>query len=283
MPIYSIWVLEYSYIPDSPLSALIYGAHNQGTRKLPYCYVLIRGRDTVAMIDVGHNDAGWGSSFAKTLNVQGWKAPSEVLAQCGVTPEQVTHVFLTHAHYDHMGNIAAFPITKWVWSMALPPKFRFLNLGVDPGDILKVVDLAQRNRLICLTGDHDDILPGIDCRLASDTHTWGSMYIVVRNDGTHESDDTWVFAGDLVYTYENLRGRNEAEAPQYIPVGLAVGSQANLIFTTDAMVKAAGGDPNRVIPIHEARLPTAFPSKVLGLGLTVTELALAKDQRSIVA
>jgi N-acyl homoserine lactone hydrolase len=37
----SIWVMEYAYIPEVPTSSVIYGAHNQGVRKLPCGYVLI--------------------------------------------------------------------------------------------------------------------------------------------------------------------------------------------------------------------------------------------------
>ena len=60
--------------------------------------------------------------------------------------------------------------------------------------------------MIVVDGDRDDVLPGIDLRLAADTHTFGSMYVTVRNDGARESQDAWVFAGDNVYTYDNLTG-----------------------------------------------------------------------------
>ena len=41
---YSIWVLEYSYVPNYHKSGVLYGAHNEGYVKLPYCYVVIKGR-----------------------------------------------------------------------------------------------------------------------------------------------------------------------------------------------------------------------------------------------
>jgi hypothetical protein len=53
---YSIWVLEYAYVSQCAVSSVIYGAHNQGIRKLPYCYVLIKSNDHIAMVDVGYND-----------------------------------------------------------------------------------------------------------------------------------------------------------------------------------------------------------------------------------
>ena len=40
---YSIWVLEYAYVSKYHKSGVLYGAHNQGYVKLPYCYALIKG------------------------------------------------------------------------------------------------------------------------------------------------------------------------------------------------------------------------------------------------
>ena len=74
--------------------------------------------------------------------------------------------------------------------------------------------------------------------------------MTVRNDPRRRSADAWVFAGDLVYAHENLRGTDPAD-PQYVPVGLATGSQFTLIMTSEKMVTRVGGDPHRVMPVHE--------------------------------
>ncbi len=68
-----------------------------------------------------------------------------------------------------------------------------------------------------------------------------------------------------------------------MPLGRATGSQFNLIMASDAMVKAAGGDVTRVIPVHEARLKDMFPSRLSGANLRITELALAQGEPSRVA
>jgi len=281
---YSIWVLEYAYVPQYHLSGLIYGAHNQGYRKLPYCYVLIKGQGQAALIDVGYNHKAHGQVLATTYGVENWRPPRTVLAECGVAPEDVSTVFITHAHFDHMGNIEDFPsatfyiqereLSKWVWSMSLERRFRWLMIGIDPADILHAVDLARQGRLVAVDGDREDVLPGIDLHAAFDTHTWGSMYVCVR-----DNRGPWVFAGDLAYTHENLRGIDESD-PHYIPVGLATGSQFNLIMTAEAMVKLAGGNYRRVIPVHEERLKDLYPSRITKEGLRITELAVAAGEPS---
>ena len=35
MTSYSIWVMEYAHVLEQPTSLFIYGAHNQGHRKMP--------------------------------------------------------------------------------------------------------------------------------------------------------------------------------------------------------------------------------------------------------
>jgi len=286
---YSIWVLEFAHVPNYPLSGLVYGAHNQGIRRLPYCYVLIKGKGHVAMVDVGYNHKEYGAVLATTYGARDWHPPRVVLAECGVAPEDVTSVFLTHSHFDHMGNTEDFPkatfyiqereLTKWVWTLSLDRRFRWMMLGIDPADILRNVDLARQGRLVCVPGDREDVLPGIDLHGAPDTHTWGSMYVHVRNDGARASQNNWIFAGDLVYTFENLRG-DDPKDPEYIPIGFASGSQFNLLMTTDEMVKRVDGDIRRIIPVHEDRLKELFPSRITKEGLCITELALADGEAS---
>jgi glyoxylase-like metal-dependent hydrolase (beta-lactamase superfamily II) len=97
--------MEYAHVPNYPLSSLVYGAHNQGHRRLPYNYIVIKGQGHVAMVDVGYNHKAYGKVLAETFGVQGWHPPVTVLAECGIKPADVSRILLTHAHFDHMGNI----------------------------------------------------------------------------------------------------------------------------------------------------------------------------------
>jgi N-acyl homoserine lactone hydrolase len=289
---YSIWVLEYAAVEKFPFSVMMYGPQHQGTRKLPYAYVLLKGKGETILIDTGYDHVAYGKQLATAYGVSNYHGPREVLAECGVTPEEITSVFITHAHFDHMGAIHLFPnakfyvqkseLDKWVWALTLSPEYRFLTGGGDPADIVRAVEAAKEGRMICIDGDQADVLPGIDVHLAADTHTYGSMYVTVRNDGTRDGEDKWVFAGDLIYTYDNLTGL-DPEAPQIVPIGLAVGSQHNLIFSSAQMVKSVGGEVRRVIPVHEDRLRTTFPSRLTDKGLQVVEIALENGEKSRVA
>ncbi len=216
---YSIWVLEYAYVPNYHVSGIIYGYHNQGYRKLPYCYVLIKGKHHAAMVDVGYNHKEFGGYLGDKFGVINWHSPSEVLKECSLRPEDIDTVFVTHAHFDHFGNVDDFPkakfyiqereIAKWVWAMSLPERTQWMMVAIDPGDVLRGVELAKNKRLVTVNGDLVNVLPGIDLHPAYDSHTFGSMWVEVRNDGKSTSQDTWVLAGDLIYVYENLSGSGD--------------------------------------------------------------------------
>ncbi|ANI80207.1 N-acyl homoserine lactonase family protein [Sphingobium sp. EP60837] len=289
---YSIWVLEYAAVENFSLGVMMYGAQYEGVRKLPYGYVLIKGHGETILVDTGYDHENYGKVLADSYGVSNFHGPREVLAQCGVTPEDITTVFITHAHFDHMGAMHRFPnarffvqrreLEQWAWALGLGTEYRFLIGGIDPADIVKATELATKGRLEMVDGEMEDVLPGIDLHLAADTHTYGSMYVTVRNDNARNSADTWIFAGDLIYSYDNLTGL-DPDAPEIVPIGLAVGSQHNLIFAAAAMLKEVGGEVRRVIPVHEDRLKTTFPSRLTEAGLQIVEIALADGEASKVA
>ncbi len=291
---YSIHVLEYSFVPDYHKSGVLYGAHNQGYVKLPYCYVLIRGHGHLALVDVGYNDKDYGKHLGDKFGVENWRSPRDVLAEVGVKPKDIDTVFITHAHFDHFGNVEDFPNAKfyvqkremqdWVWAMSLPDRMRWMMVAVDPGDILRGLQLARENRLVLVDGSMEDVLPGIDLHVAYDSHTFGSMWVAVRNDGQAESSDTWVLAGDLVYQFDNLSGDGSVVGvdKMYVPVGLAVGSQMNLVLATEEMMKRVGYEARRVIPIHEERLRDTFPCRITDAKLRISEICLADGAKSAV-
>ena len=287
---YSIWVLEYATSPRHPVSGVLYGRHNQGTMNLPFAYTLIKSRDSVAIVDVGYDAADFGGEIAASIGVVNWAGPREVLAECGITPDDVQHAFITHAHFDHMGGLNFFPnatfyiqekeLTSWVWAISKGRKFRFLMGGINPADVMRLVDLGVEGRLVSVNGYRANVIPGIDLVPAFDTHTAGSQYIVVSSGDS--SEQVWVLSGDVVYTYANLQGEDAAD-PHFVPPGLATGSQTNLILAAEEMIERAGGELRRIVPVHEERLKENFPSRISDRGLRITEIALAKGETSRVA
>lgn len=72
--------------------------------KLPISFVfyLIETEDKKILVDVGCND---GAGFV----MKRFKKPVDVLAEYGLTPEDITDVILTHSHHDHVEAIGDYP------------------------------------------------------------------------------------------------------------------------------------------------------------------------------
>src|SRR5262245_861625 len=120
-----------------------------------------------------------------------------------------------------------------------PPAFPLADGCNRPGDILRAVDLARQGRLVCVDGGRENVLPGIDLHAAFDSHTWGAMFVNVRVDGQQPIKDAYILTGDLIYSYANLEGADPKD-PQYVPIGLASGSQTNLLLSSDKMLQLVG-------------------------------------------
>lgn len=284
---YSIWILEFACVPDAATSSLIFGRHNVGIEKLPYAYTLLKSREHTILLDCGLNAASHGLEFVERYNVSNWASPRDVLAEVGVTPEEIDYVILSHAHFDHMGGLELFPNAKfmiqsselagWVEVMAMDRKFRWLMGATDPGDIIYAVQLAREGRMIGIDGDQDNVLPGIDVRLVRDSHTVGSQYIIIRNDGHAASDDRYVYTGDLIYRFENFHGGDPSD-PKILPNGLSFGNYTTIIFATDRILKEVAGDMKRVLIPHEGAMAEVYPSRTTGRGHYIVEVALAEGE-----
>jgi len=292
---YSIHVLEYARTRNYPKAALVYGAFDEPTVTMPFCYVLLRGHGHVALVDVGYSHKDHAKHLAEKYNIENWRSPRTVLAECGVTPEEVDTVFITHAHFDHFGNVEDFPnatfyiqraeVERWSWVLSLPDRMRWTTASIDPASLLNAAELSAAGRMKMIDGDMEEVLPGVDLHLARDSHTYGSMWVAVRNDGGKASKDVWVLAGDLVCQFDNLvhDGSLIDVDTMYNPGAQTVGSYTNIILAMEEMMKRVDFEDRRIIPIHEQRLGRRFPSRVTAEDLSITEICLADGAASAVA
>lgn len=283
MSAWSVWVLEYAVAETFPWSLSVYGAHNAGTHRAPFSYVVLKQGELVILVDVGFGSSPDQMSIAEGSDVTDWRGPREVLGQIGLAPEDVTHVLITHAHYDHFGNVGAFPkanffisgheLQFWTTELAVPASLRTFTDPIDPADLIAAVELAAQNRLHVLSDAAENLFPGIDMLPAWNTHTPGSMYIRVAT-----TDGPLVLAGDNVYAWENLEGWNGDG--RLHPVGLVVGSNRDATHILRTMLEDVDGQTRRVIPVHEDHLRHDYPSRTAENGAMIAEVALGPGETS---
>ncbi|SFO18584.1 N-acyl homoserine lactonase family protein [Actinomadura madurae] len=282
---HSIWVLEYGFVDRFPASNLFAAQPNEGHRRMPYCFALVRSADRCALVDTGFADEATYRRLTAKYGRTGWAAPVDVLDRIGVAAAQVDTVILTHNHFDHAGCAGAFPnahvyiqqreITQYEAALRRPPRFEYLTRSCQ-ADLPALLAERERDGLGTRVDGEHEIAPGLAVRPAFDTHTAGSQVVAVSN----AADGEWIFAGDNVYSYENLEGlRGDGILA---PIAMTTGSATGWLDFADTMLSAVGGETRRIIPFHENRIWERFPSHAFDDGLHLAEISLAGGHGSLV-
>jgi glyoxylase-like metal-dependent hydrolase (beta-lactamase superfamily II) len=252
---YSLTYLEYAKVEKFPVSGMVYGAHNKGTTPIPFTYTLIRGGGRNILFDCGYANQKWNQVFG----IGDYEDPKTVLGRVGMNPEQIDSVIIGHMHFDHFGNIEAFPKAKiyiqksemsgWVWALGLGADFKWITAAVDPDDVIDAMKAAAEGRLVLVDGDQE-IAPGVKLINADDTHTFGTQMAAVNT-----AKGTFCLTGDACYWYEN--------AEKMVPIGYASGSQVKQLFAIKKAKDIAGG-VERLVPGHDAQVFSRNPSRTAG-------------------
>ena len=209
-----------------------------------------------------------------------FETPDQVLAKVGIRAEEVETLVLTHLHFDHAGNIASFPNAKiyiqraeydgWKKVFKMPGALGADVHGwplssINPADFEEIDRLIAAGRVVFLDGDAE-IAPGVVCRLARDTHTFGSQWAEVRTP-----DGPYVIAGDCVYWYDNIEAM---WPPAYVQ-----GSPWNLIETYVGLRRLLEDRIERIVPGHDPVLFERHPSWTAGAN-EVAELRVGRGAES---
>ncbi len=249
---YAMGKLPYDFLSGSPIHS------NRGKVDVPMLITLLHSTDgETILIDTGFESAGsmTGAGFADFVR-------SDLLLQrFGYAPDSIDKIVLTHMHFDHAGNFHRFPnariflqryeyeawkqvIAQHDTSKVTKADWAFSSLNLNDFDILERA--IDEGRVEFLDGDAE-IATGITCRLAKDTHTFGSQWVeVASNRGRY------VVAGDCCYTFENLN--------RMWPPGYTQGNPWNMLREFNRMKDVAGQDLARLIPGHDIELFSRYPS-----------------------
>ncbi len=163
--------------------------------------LLLKSKGICALIDVGLGDK-WSDKQRKIFDIQ--NTPREELP---FKPEEITHIILTHLHFDHAGGISELTPDGQVeliypnatvylqaanWETAQAPnvkeKASYLPENVEP--------LKKAKRV--LINGVEEVLPQVYVHQC-DGHTEGQQWVEIINDET-----SLFFCTDLIPTHHHV-------------------------------------------------------------------------------
>jgi glyoxylase-like metal-dependent hydrolase (beta-lactamase superfamily II) len=166
---------------------------------MAYYFWILRAGGRTILVDTGF-DPDAAARRGRTCLV----APLDALAGLGIAPEDVSTVVVTHLHYDHTGNLHAFPQAELIvparelefWTGPYARRAQFAS-HVEIPDI-EVVQRAASEGRVRLTHGTEEILDGV-VAIAVGGHSPGQQVTVVESAG-----GAVVLASDAVHLYEEL-------------------------------------------------------------------------------
>uniref|UniRef100_A0A7C4CDK5 MBL fold metallo-hydrolase n=1 Tax=candidate division WOR-3 bacterium TaxID=2052148 RepID=A0A7C4CDK5_UNCW3 len=169
--------------------------------------LLIRTGTANVLVDTGIGDK-WDEKSRDIYRIEKTATLADSLARLGLAPEDITHVVLTHLHFDHAGGTTGldprnqprpcFPRARHFvqaveWEDATHPNRRTRGAYL-PENFLP---LEQAGLLELVTGTQE-LLPGVEL-LHAGGHTRGLMLVRIRAEGR-----TAIYWSDLIPTTSHI-------------------------------------------------------------------------------
>jgi glyoxylase-like metal-dependent hydrolase (beta-lactamase superfamily II) len=243
---------------ETYLNYHVYGEPDEAVDMDYFCW-LLRGDGRTVLVDTGFG-AEAGARRGRTRLVD----PLDALRGLGVEPGQVDQVVVSHAHYDHIGNLHRFPSAEVViaraeyefWTGPYAGRTQFAH-SCEAAELAHLAEIAGQGRLR-LVRDELDLLPGVGLTVVGG-HTPGQL--VVQVDA---GERDVLLAADALHFYEEL----ERDRPFFVVADLRE------MYRGFDLIREREQDAGlAVVAGHDAAVGGRFPDR-LGLPGELDELVV---------
>src|ERR671933_2800365 len=147
-------------------------------QRLDFYFWVLRGDGETVLVDTGFDP-----EVAERRGRTPLCPPREAFPRLAVTPSRV---IVTHFHYDHVGNLSAFPDAQvWIpgrelefWTSEPARRLQFAE-HVEQREIAHLVERHRAGRAVTY-GDGDELAPGVTA-VALPGHSPGQHGVLVRS------------------------------------------------------------------------------------------------------
>jgi glyoxylase-like metal-dependent hydrolase (beta-lactamase superfamily II) len=167
---------------------------------IDYFFWVIRDNAGVLLVDTG-----FAPEVGDRRRRRHFTTPAQLLPRLGVDPAEVTAIVITHAHWDHIGNIRQFPHAQLVmteaeyafWTSPLAGRRHFAEHS-EPDELALLRDRRADGTLSLFTGQAT-LAAGIEL-IEVGGHTPGQLVVSVATP----QGGTAVLASDALHFYEEV-------------------------------------------------------------------------------
>ncbi|WPB55508.1 N-acyl homoserine lactonase family protein [Xylophilus sp. GOD-11R] len=245
LPCYEIQAVRYATRGGTRKEHFIGGDPHEAPMPMDYFVWFIRGEGRTVVVDTGFT-----AEMAERRKRQFLASPLELLARCGVQPQEVLDVVITHLHYDHAGNLGGFPRATFHLQereMAFATG-RYMchhaqRHSYEADDVCEMVRLLYGDRLRFHDGV-TELYPGISLHRIGG-HTDGLMSVRV-----HTARGWVVLASDVSHFYENVN----TDRP--FTLAFHVGEMLEGFNTLRRLADSA----DHIVPGHDPQVFVRYPS-----------------------
>jgi glyoxylase-like metal-dependent hydrolase (beta-lactamase superfamily II) len=165
----------------------------------------IKGHNDVVVVDACITPA-----LAKERNIPGYVSPVEALSRIGIKADEVRHVAITHAHWDHVNGLMLFPSAK-VYIQEEEYNFWLKNQVAERPPFRQFIDVESKKYLVALEG-HSIGLQAVAVKTKKGTAVLGSdCGHLFRNYREDWPSSLFVDLVALMNTYRKLSEKASSE------------------------------------------------------------------------
>jgi len=244
--VYEVYALRYATHAGRHASEnfIFSDFHDDVLMPLDFFMWAIKGRDQVIIVDTGFD-----AETAKKRQRTYLQSPVEMLREIGINADDVTNVVITHMHYDHCGNLMAFPNARFhiqddemAYCTGRCMGHEALRKPFEVKDVINAIQCLFEGRLVFHKGN-SKLADGIFLHQLGG-HTKGLQVVTVPT-----VRGEIVLASDAAHYWDNIRERS--------PFPIVVDVEGML--EAHEKIEALADGPYHIIPGHDPKVLEIFP------------------------